>query len=95
MERIELKDVRLPLSMQRVMATEAEAYRHAKAKVITAEGDQRAAIALKEAADTINKNPIALQLRYLQTLANIATEKNSTIIFPVPIEILNYFRSNC
>ena len=57
--------------MQRVMATEAEAYREAKAKVITAEGDQRAAVALKEAADMINENPIALQLRYLQTLANL------------------------
>ena len=80
--------------MQRVMATEAEAYREAKAKVITAEGDQRAAVALKEAADMINENPIALQLRYLQTLANIATEKNSTIIFPIPIEMLTLFRSN-
>ena len=92
-ERIELKDVRLPQSMQRVMATEAEAYREAKAKVITAEGDQRASVALKAAADMINKNPIALQLRYLQTLANIAGEKNSTIIFPVPIEMLQYFSS--
>ena len=89
-----MKTVTLPESMQRVMATEAEAYREAKAKVITAEGDQRAAVALKEAADMINENPIALQLRYLQTLANIATEKNSTIIFPIPIEMLTLFRSN-
>jgi erythrocyte band 7 integral membrane protein len=62
------KDVRLPSNMQRAMATEAEAAREARAKVIAAEGEQKASIALKEAADTINLNPIALQLRYLQVL---------------------------
>ena len=67
--------------MQRAMATEAEAYREAKAKVIAAEGDQKASVALKEAADMINQSPVALQLRYLQTLTHISAEKNSTIIF--------------
>ena len=73
------------------MATEAEASREAKAKVISAEGEQKASIALKEAADTINKSPIAIQLRYLQTLTHISAEKNSTIIFPVPIEMMRHF----
>jgi erythrocyte band 7 integral membrane protein len=90
-ERVELKDVRLPQSMQRAMATEAEAHREARAKVISAEGDQKASIALKEAADMINQSPVALQLRYLQTLSGIAAEKNSTIIFPIPIEMLKHF----
>ncbi len=73
------------------MATEAEASREARAKVISAEGEQKASIALKEAADTINKSPIAIQLRYLQTLTHISAEKNSTIIFPVPIEMMRHF----
>ncbi|RNA19221.1 mechanosensory 2 [Brachionus plicatilis] len=79
-ERIELKDVRLPVEMQRAMATEAEATRDARAKLVAAQGEQNASVALKEAADIINQNPIALQLRYLQTLSDIAAEKNSTII---------------
>ena len=77
--------------MQRAMATEAEAAREARAKVIAAEGEQKASVALKDAADVINQSPIALQLRYLQTLTNISAEKNSTIIFPVPIEMLRVF----
>lgn len=87
-ERVELKDVSLPSSMQRSMATEAEASRDARAKVVAAEGEQRASKALSEAADIISSNPIALQLRYLQTLTGIAAEKNSTIIFPIPMELL-------
>lgn len=87
-ERVELKNVSLPTMMQRSMATEAEAGRDAKAKVIAAEGEQKASIALKEAADMVSGNPIALQLRYLQTLSDISTEKNSTIIFPIPIEMM-------
>ena len=79
------KDVRLPGNMQRAMAAEAEATREARAKVIAAEGEQKASIALKGAADVINSSPVALQLRYLQTLTHISAEKNSTIIFPVPI----------
>ena len=77
-------DVRLPQSMQRSMATEAEASREARAKVIAAEGEQKASRQLKEAADVIAQSPVALQLRYLQTLTQISAEKNSTIIFPVP-----------
>ena len=77
--------------MQRAMATEAEASREARAKVIAAEGEQKASMALKDAADVINRSPVALQLRYLQTLTNISTENNSTIIFPVPIELLKTF----
>ncbi len=73
------------------MATEAEATREARAKVISAEGEQKASVALKEAADIINQSPIALQLRYLQTLTHVSAEKNSTIIFPVPIEMLSQF----
>ena len=85
------KDVRLPNNMQRAMATEAEATREARAKVISAEGEQKASIALKEAADMINQSPVALQLRYLQTLTHISAEKNSTIIFPVPMEMMSHF----
>lgn len=73
------KDVRLPTQMQRAMATEAETAREARAKVIAAEGEQKASVALKQAADVINQSPVALQLRYLQTLTQIAAEKNSTI----------------
>ncbi|CAF1069894.1 unnamed protein product [Rotaria magnacalcarata] len=87
-ERVEIKDVRLPVSMQRSMAAEAEAAREARAKIIAAEGEQKASRSLKEAADVINESPIALQLRYLQTLTHISAEKNSTIVFPIPIELL-------
>lgn len=90
-ERVEVKDVRLPNNMQRAMATEAEATREARAKVISAEGEQKASMALREAADVINQSPVALQLRYLQTLTHVSAEKNSTIIFPVPIEMMSQF----
>ncbi|ELT91233.1 hypothetical protein CAPTEDRAFT_108098, partial [Capitella teleta] len=90
-ERVEVKDVRLPSNMQRAMATEAEATREARAKVIAAEGEQRASRALKEAADIIGESDSALQLRYLQTLNSISAEKNSTIIFPLPMELLKGF----
>ncbi|XP_071797626.1 mechanosensory protein 2-like [Asterias amurensis] len=90
-ERVEIKDVRLPIQMQRAMAAEAEASREARAKVIAAEGEQNASRALKEAADIIAQSPNALQLRYLQTLNSISAEKNSTIIFPLPIDILSGF----
>ncbi|XP_045125852.1 band 7 protein AGAP004871-like isoform X4 [Portunus trituberculatus] len=88
-ERVEIKDVRLPVQLQRAMAAEAEAAREARAKVIAAEGEQRASRALKEAAEVINESPAALQLRYLQTLSQISAEKNSTIIFPLPIDLIN------
>jgi len=87
-ERVEVKDVRLPQQLQRAMAAEAEATRQARAKVIEAEGEQKASRALKEASDIISQSPAALQLRYLQTLSSISAEKNSTIIFPLPIELL-------
>ena len=77
--------------MQRAMAAEAEAAREARAKVIAAEGEQKASVALRDAADVINTSPVALQLRYLQTLTNISSERNSTIIFPVPIEMIHSF----
>ena len=91
-ERVEVKDVRLPQQLQRAMAAEAEAAREARAKVIAAEGEQKASKALKEAADIISESPAALQLRYLQTLTNISAEKNSTIVFPLPIELLSAVR---
>uniref|UniRef100_A0A914VXM4 Band 7 domain-containing protein n=1 Tax=Plectus sambesii TaxID=2011161 RepID=A0A914VXM4_9BILA len=87
-ERVEVKDVRLPQQLQRAMAAEAESTREARAKVIAAEGEQKASRALKEAADVMAESPGALQLRYLQTLSSISAEKNSTIIFPVPIDLL-------
>merc|ERR1711894_740215 len=87
-ERVEIKDVRLPQQLQRAMAAEAEAAREARAKVVAAEGEHKASRALKEAADVINESPSALQLRYLQTLNQISAEKNSTIIFPIPIEMM-------
>ena len=83
-----MKDVRLPQQLQRAMAAEAEAHREARAKVIAAEGEQKASRALKEASDIINESPAALQLRYLQTLQSISAEKNSTIVFPLPVELL-------
>ena len=83
----------MPIQLQRSMATEAEATREARAKVVAAEGEQKASVALKEAADIIIQSPIALQLRYMQTLTNIAGEKNSTIIFPIPIEFMNFFQN--
>lgn len=90
-ERVEVKDVRLPQQLQRAMAAEAEATRDARAKVIAAEGEMNASRALKEAADIISESPSALQLRYLQTLTSISAEKNSTIIFPLPVDFLSRF----
>ena len=79
---VELKDIQLPDSMQRAMAKQAEAEREKRAKIIAAEGEQLSATKLGEAADIINAHPIALQLRNLQTLTEISSEKNSTVIFP-------------
>ncbi|KAK3106290.1 hypothetical protein FSP39_017031 [Pinctada imbricata] len=90
-ERVEIKDVRLPVQLQRAMAAEAEATREARAKVVAAEGEQNASRALKEAADVIMESPAAMQLRYLQTLGMISGEKNSTIIFPLPIDMMAAF----
>ncbi|XP_028319724.1 erythrocyte band 7 integral membrane protein-like [Gouania willdenowi] len=90
-ERVEIKDVKLPHQLQRAMAAEAEASREARAKIIAAEGEMKASRALKEAALVISEAPSALQLRYLQTLNSIAGEKNSTIVFPLPIDLLQSF----
>ncbi|KAL4120413.1 hypothetical protein QTP88_013110 [Uroleucon formosanum] len=90
-ERVDIKDVRLPVQLQRSMAAEAEASREARAKIIAAEGEQNASRALREASDIISDSPAALQLRYLQTLNTISAEKNSTIIFPLPIDIISFF----
>ena len=79
---VEIKDIQLPDNMQRAMAREAEAERERRAKIVAAEGEYQAAVKLGEAADIIAQHPVALQLRTLQTMAEIATEKNSTIIFP-------------
>uniref|UniRef100_A0A915J5F8 Band 7 domain-containing protein n=1 Tax=Romanomermis culicivorax TaxID=13658 RepID=A0A915J5F8_ROMCU len=92
-ERVEVKDIRLPQQLTRAMAAEAEAAREARAKVIAAEGEMKASRALKEAADVISSSPVAIQLRHLQALNSIAAEHNSTIVFPVPIDIMSGFTS--
>jgi regulator of protease activity HflC (stomatin/prohibitin superfamily) len=85
---VEVKHVDLPQEMQRAMAKQAEAEREKRAKIIHAQGELDASLSLSEAANQISKNPITIQLRYLQTLTEIATEKNSTIIFPLPIDLI-------
>ena len=85
---VELKSVDLPEQIQRAMGKQAEAEREKRAKVIAAEGELMASQQLLEAADKISQNPVAIQMRYLQTLAEIAVEKNSTIVFPLPVELL-------
>ncbi len=85
---VEVKNVDLPQEMQRAIARQAEAERERRAKVINAEGEYQAATRLAEAAAVISREPAAMQLRYLQTLAEIATENNSTTIFPVPIDLM-------
>src|SRR5437667_3094591 len=85
---VEVKNVDLPQEMQRAIARQAEAERERRAKIINAEGEYQAAARLAEAAAVIGREPTAIQLRYLQTLAEIATENNSTTIFPVPIDLL-------
>ena len=89
---VEVKHVDLPQEMQRAMARQAEAEREKRAKVIHATGEMQASATLSAAADTISKNPVTLQLRYLQTLTEIASERNSTILFPVPIDLFKGFK---
>lgn len=89
---VELKNIDLPQDMQRAIAAQAEAERERRAKVIAAEGEYQAAQRLAEAAEIMGHSPITLQLRYLQTLAEIATEHNSTTVFPLPIDLLEPFR---
>ncbi len=88
---VEIRDVTLPESMKRAMANQAETERDRRAKVISAEGEFQAAKRLAEAAEIISKDPQALQLRFLQTLTEVGAEQNSTIVFPVPIDLLTSF----
>jgi regulator of protease activity HflC (stomatin/prohibitin superfamily) len=88
---VEVKHIDLPQEMKRAMARQAEAERERRAKIIAADGEFQAATKLAEASDIISRSPAALQLRYLQTLSEIATENNSTTIFPIPIDFLKAF----
>jgi len=91
-KNMEIKDVKLPTDMQRAIARQAEAERDRRAKVINAAGEQQAATKLGEAAAIMERNPAALQLRYLQTLNDISAENATTIVFPVPIELFNWLK---
>jgi regulator of protease activity HflC (stomatin/prohibitin superfamily) len=91
---VEIKDVEIPSSMQRAMARQAEAERERRAKVIAAEGEFQASEKLSQAAEVLSKTPASLQLRYLQTLSEIAAEKNSTTVFPIPIDLIEPFLKN-
>ena len=88
---VEVKAIDLPEEMKRAMAKQAEAEREKRAKIIHAEGELMASYKILEAADLLSKNPVSLQLRYLQTLTEIAAEKNSTIIFPLPMDMVKPF----
>lgn len=88
---VEMKHVDLPAEMQRAMAKQAEAERERRAKIIHAEGEMQSAEKLAEASDIMSRNPVTIQLRYLQTLNEIAGEKNSTIVFPLPIDLISKF----
>jgi regulator of protease activity HflC (stomatin/prohibitin superfamily) len=90
-DAVEVKHVDLPQEMQRAMARQAEAERERRSKIISAEGEYQASTRLAEAADIMGRHPIALQLRYLQTLSEVATENNSTLVFPVPIDLVRPF----
>jgi regulator of protease activity HflC (stomatin/prohibitin superfamily) len=89
---VEIKDVRIPQEMQRAIARQAEAERERRSKVINAEGELQAAAKLREAAEILTQNPASLQLRYLQTLIDISSERNtSTIVFPLPVDLMKAF----
>ncbi|MGO8962244.1 slipin family protein [Mycobacterium sp.] len=88
---VEIKDVEIPESMQRAMAREAEAERERRAKVINARGELQASEELRQAAETLSKNPASLQLRYLQTLLELGADHNSTVVFPLPVDIITPF----
>jgi regulator of protease activity HflC (stomatin/prohibitin superfamily) len=91
---VEVKDVELPQTMQRAMARQAEAEREKRAKVIHADGEYQASQKLAQAAEVIDRNPVTIQLRYLQTLTEIGAEKNTTVVFPLPIDIISAFAQN-
>ena len=88
---VEIKEVELPDSMKRAMARQAEVERDRRARVINAEGELQASEKLKQAAEVLSQSPVAVQLRFFQTAAEIATEKNSTLVFPIPLELLRMF----
>ena len=88
---VEIKHVEIPSGMQRAMARQAEAERERRAKVIHAEGEFQASQRLRDAADVISANPAALQLRYLQTLTEVGVNQNSTIVFPLPLDVIQPF----
>jgi len=90
-DAVEIKQVDLPQEMQRAMARQAEAERERRSKIIAAEGEYQASTRLAEAADIMGRHPMTLQLRFLQTLTEIATENNSTVVFPVPIDLVRPF----
>ncbi|MBL6975235.1 MAG: slipin family protein [Deltaproteobacteria bacterium] len=91
---VEMKQVDLPSEMQRAMAKQAEAERERRAKIIHAEGEHQASQKLQEAAHILSAEPAAIQLRYLQTLTEIGTEKNSTVVFPLPLDLIEFFMKN-
>ncbi|GAA4285658.1 slipin family protein [Georgenia daeguensis] len=88
---VEIKDVEIPEAMQRAMAREAEAERERRAKIINAHGELQASEELRQAADTLSRSPASLQLRYLQTLLELGADQNSTVVFPLPIDIIGPF----
>jgi regulator of protease activity HflC (stomatin/prohibitin superfamily) len=88
---VELKDIQLPESMKRAMARQAEAERERRAKIINSEGEYQAAERLKDAAIVIGEQPVALQLRYLQTLLELGASQSTTIVFPAPIDLIKPF----
>lgn len=89
--KVEVKQVDIPDNMQRAIARQAEAERERRAKVIAADGEFQASAKLSEAAEVLEKQPVSVQLRYLQTLAQIGTEKNTTVVFPVPMDLVTYW----
>jgi regulator of protease activity HflC (stomatin/prohibitin superfamily) len=93
-DRVEIKDVALPESMKRTMARQAEADRERRARIITADGELQASKKLAEAADVMSDSPAALQLRLLQTMVEVASEKSSTVILPFPVELLRFLEHN-
>jgi regulator of protease activity HflC (stomatin/prohibitin superfamily) len=88
---IEIRDVEIPNAMQRAMARQAEAERERRAKVISAQGEFEASAKLSEAAEVLAAQPISVQLRYLQTLIEMSSERTSTIVVPIPVELLTHF----
>ncbi|MFC3896624.1 slipin family protein [Lentzea rhizosphaerae] len=93
-DRVEIKDVALPESMKRSMSRQAEAERERRARIITADGELQASKKLSEAAGTMEQTPAALQLRLLQTIVEVAAEKNSTLVLPFPVELLRFLEKN-